>query len=43
MDRTVIGISANSAAEAAGIVPGDVLLTVNDEKIKDIFDYLKTG
>ena len=39
MDRTVIGISANSAAEAAGIVPGDVLLTVNDEKIKDIFDY----
>ncbi len=39
MDRTIIGVSANSAASEAGIVPGDVLLSVNDERIADIFDY----
>lgn len=35
----ISGVRHNSAAYHAGIVPGDLLLTVNGQKIQDIFDY----
>lgn len=36
---TVQNVLAGSIAEEAGIEKGDVLLSVNGEKVKDVFDY----
>ncbi len=39
-NRIVIyAVQADSAAHDAGIEPGDVLLSINGQKIQDIFDY----
>ncbi len=37
--QMIIDIKPNSAAEAAGICAGDILVAVNGQKIMDIFDY----
>lgn len=39
-DRIVINsVQAGSAAQDAGIETGDILLSINREKVRDIFDY----
>ena len=35
----IAGVESGSIAEELGIVPGDMLLSVNDEPVEDIFDY----
>jgi len=36
---TIQNVEAGSIADEAGIEPGDILVSINGEKIKDIFDY----
>ena len=40
MPKHVIGaVSAGSIAEELDLVPGDELISINDKKIEDVFDY----
>ena len=39
MEHKIIQVMPGSIAEEMEVVPGDVLLKVNDEEIEDIFDY----
>ena len=38
-EHTIIKVDPGSIAEELEIEAGDVLLSVNDEEIKDVFDY----
>jgi len=38
-DKKIIGVEADSIAEEMGIEPGDSLISVNGNKIQDVFDY----
>jgi len=37
----VVDVEPNSPADAAGIIPGEVILEINKQEIKNIFDYEK--
>ena len=39
LEHKIIAVEKNSIAKEIGIEPGNVLLSINDKKIKDIFDY----
>lgn len=39
MEHKILSIQPNSIAEELAIEPGDILLSVNGNEIKDIFDY----
>ncbi|MBN2279375.1 MAG: DUF512 domain-containing protein [Candidatus Marinimicrobia bacterium] len=36
----VIGIKPGSPAEKIGALPGDIIVTINDEKVNDFLDYM---
>ena len=36
---TITGVEENSAAARAGLLAGDILLTVNGHEIGDVLDY----
>ena len=36
----ISGITAGSIAEEGGVAPGDELVAINGERIKDVFDYM---
>ena len=38
-EHTIIKIKEGSIAEELGIEPGDVLLSINDKEIEDVFDF----
>jgi serine protease Do len=37
----IIGVESNSPADAAGLMPGDVILEINKKPVKNTFDYQK--
>ncbi|MCQ2534996.1 MAG: DUF512 domain-containing protein [Clostridia bacterium] len=37
--NVVIAVEEGSIAEELGVVPGDILLAINGEPVKDVFDY----
>ena len=39
LEHKIIAVEKNSIAKEIGIEPSNVLLSINDKKIKDIFDY----
>ena len=38
-ENVIISVEKGSIAEEIGIEPGDVLISINDKEIKDVFDY----
>lgn len=38
----VINVKPNSPSDAAGIIPGDVIIEINKKPVKNISDYEKT-
>jgi putative radical SAM enzyme (TIGR03279 family) len=37
--RRISGVTENSIADELGIVPGDILLSIDDREVIDVFDY----
>jgi len=37
--NVIFKVEKNSIAEELGIVPGDILIEINNKKVKDVFDY----
>jgi len=38
-ENIIIKVEKNSIAEELGIEPGDILVSINDQEVKDVFDY----
>ena len=38
-ENVIISVESGSIAEELGIEPGDVLVSINDKEILDVFDY----
>lgn len=38
-ENVIISVEPGSIAEELGIEPGDVLVSINDKEILDVFDY----
>ena len=38
-ENVIISVEKGSIAEEIGIEPGDILISINDKEIKDVFDY----
>jgi NifB/MoaA-like Fe-S oxidoreductase len=39
MDNVITNVEPGGIAAEMGIEPGDVLISINDKPVKDVFDY----